>query len=191
MKPAARLEAAYADALGVTAAFNRNALHHVNRLIGSDFVASAWRHCAFYDAEKGRVEMHLEATTAQVVRLAGTARTFAAGERIHTENSCKYTSEAFAALLGRAGFGSVRRWTDPAGDFAVFLANSAARLQRVLRARRTPENCQRASGGKKLRYVARMCERGVAHEPPRSTYWLHMNLPLYSPTAPAAGAKPG
>ena len=122
VKPAARLEAAYADALGVTAAFNRNALDHVNRLIGSDFVASTWRHCAFYDMEKSRVEMHLEATAAQVVHLAGEARTFAAGERIHTENSCKYTPRAFAALLAGAGFGSVRRWTDPAGDFAVFLA---------------------------------------------------------------------
>jgi len=122
VKPPARLEAAYADALGVTAAFNRNALNHVNRLIGSDFVASAWRHCAFYDNEKSRVEMHLEATASQVVHLDGTARTFAANERIHTENSCKYTAEAFTALLAGAGFGSVRRWTDPAQDFAVFLA---------------------------------------------------------------------
>ncbi len=122
VKPAARLEAAYADALGVTAAFNRNALNHVNRLVGSDFDASAWRHCAFYDAKMSRVEMHLEASAPQVVHLAGVTRTFAPGERIHTENSCKYTPEAFAALLGRAGFASVRRWTDPAADFAVFLA---------------------------------------------------------------------
>jgi hypothetical protein len=54
-------------------------------------------------------------------------------------------------------------------------------------ARRRPENCQRASGGKKLRYVARMWLAGVAQEPPRSTYWPDMNLPLYSPTAPSAG----
>ena len=55
-------------------------------------------------------------------------------------------------------------------------------------ARRSPAICQRACGGKKLRYVARTCERGVKHEPPRSTIWLHMNLPLYSPSAPGSGA---
>src|SRR5690606_22097243 len=54
-------------------------------------------------------------------------------------------------------------------------------------ARRMPLNCQRAAGGKKLRYVGRRCESGVAHEPPRSTYWLHMNLPLYSPSVPGSG----
>jgi dimethylhistidine N-methyltransferase len=122
VKPAARIEAAYADALGVTAAFNRNALNHVNRLIGSDFVASAWRHCAFYNDARSRVEMHLEAMATEVVRIGDASRTFAAGERIHTENSCKYTPEAFAAMLGDAGFGRVRRWMDPARDFAVFLA---------------------------------------------------------------------
>ena len=58
--------------------------------------------------------------------------------------------------------------------------------QRISRARRTPLNCQRAVAGKKFRYVARICVAGVAHEPPRNTYWLDMNLPLYSPTAPGA-----
>lgn len=122
VKPAARLEAAYADALGVTAAFNRNVLNHVNRIIGSDFLASAWRHRALYDSAAGRVEMHLEATADLAVRIGGAIRMFAAGERIHTENSCKYTPEAFAAMLADAGFASVRRWMDPAADFAVFLA---------------------------------------------------------------------
>jgi L-histidine N-alpha-methyltransferase len=122
VKPAERIEAAYADALGVTAAFNRNALHHLNRLLGSDFVAAQWTHRAFYDAAAGRVEMHLEAASPQRVRLAGEARAFAAGERIHTENSCKYAPDDFAALLVRAGFRDVRCWQDPAGDFAVFHA---------------------------------------------------------------------
>src|SRR5271166_5077563 len=54
-----------------------------------------------------------------------------------------------------------------------------------------PMNCQRTWGGKKLRYVRRICDCGVAQEPPRSTIWLHMNLPLYSPTAPAAARNPG
>jgi hypothetical protein len=53
-----------------------------------------------------------------------------------------------------------------------------------------PLNCQRAAEGKKLRVLALMCDSGVAQEPPRSTYWLTMNLPLYSPTAPAAGRNP-
>ena len=68
-------------------------------------------------------------------------------------------------------------------DFAACGSAAAAH-----RASRTPENCHRASGGKKLRYVGRMWLDGVAHEPPRSTYWLHMNLPLYSPSAPPGGA---
>ena len=122
VKPAERIEAAYADSLGVTAAFNRNALSHVNRVLGSDFVAAEWAHVAFYDAAAGRIEMHLEAASPQRVLLAGEARDFAAGERIHTENSCKYAPDDFAALLGRAGFRGVRRWQDPAGDFAVFHA---------------------------------------------------------------------
>jgi dimethylhistidine N-methyltransferase len=122
VKPAPRIEAAYADALGVTAAFNRNALNHVNRLLGSDFVAAEWAHWAFYDAAAGRVEMHLEAASPQQVHIAGEVRSFAAGERIHTENSFKYAPDAFAALLERAGFRSLRRWQDPAGDFAVFHA---------------------------------------------------------------------
>ena len=55
-------------------------------------------------------------------------------------------------------------------------------------AKRIPVNCQRASGGKKLRYVRRAWVRGVAQEAPRRTIWLHMNLPLYSPSAPGRGA---
>jgi dimethylhistidine N-methyltransferase len=122
VKSKGRIEAAYADALGVTAAFNRNALNHVNHVLGSDFVAAAWIHRAFYAAASGRVEMHLEAASPQRVSLAGGVREFAAGERIHTENSFKYAPDEFAALLGRAGFDRVRRWQDPAGDFAVFHA---------------------------------------------------------------------
>jgi dimethylhistidine N-methyltransferase len=121
-KDKARLDAAYDDAVGVTAAFNRNVLRHVNRLLGSDFRPEAFAHRGFYDAEAGRVEMHLEATTAQTVRLPGAPRTFAAGERIHTENSWKYAPEEFAALLTDAGFRRLRCWQDDARDFAVFYA---------------------------------------------------------------------
>ena len=66
--------------------------------------------------------MHLEARVALAVAWPGGGRRFAAGERIHTENSCKYTASSFADLLVGAGFDTPRRWTDPAGWFAVFWA---------------------------------------------------------------------
>jgi L-histidine N-alpha-methyltransferase len=119
------LEAAYDDALGVTAAFNRNALRHLNRLIGSDFEPRQWRHVAFFDATKSRIEMHLEARVALTVTWPGGQRRFGAGERIHTENSCKYTLDDFAELLVAAGFAPPRHWTDPQGWFGVFWASAA------------------------------------------------------------------
>jgi L-histidine N-alpha-methyltransferase len=118
----ARLDAAYDDSLGITAAFNRNVLNHVNRVLGSDFAPGAYAHRSFYNAEAGRVEMHLEAISPQTVAIDGAMRTFAAGERIHTENSYKYAPDEFVALLARAGFGTIRCWQDPHGDFAVFHA---------------------------------------------------------------------
>lgn len=121
-KDGARLAAAYDDALGVTAAFNRNVLNHVNALLGSDFDPAAFAHVAFYNAGAGRVEMHLEARSVQRVTIAGRERVFAAGERIHTENSYKYSPEEFAALLRRAGFSDIAVWQDEAGDFAVYYA---------------------------------------------------------------------
>ena len=122
VKDAAILEAAYDDALGVTAAFNRNLLRHLNRVIGSDFKVEDWRHLARFDGEHSRIEMHLEARRALTVRWPGAQRHFAAGERIHTENSYKYTPERFARLLTEAGFGTPTRWTDPDGWFAVWWA---------------------------------------------------------------------
>jgi dimethylhistidine N-methyltransferase len=121
-KDTARLVAAYDDSVGVTAAFNRNVLHHVNHLLGSDFRPDAFDHRARYDEAAGRIEMHLEARTPQTVALPGGSRTYAAGERIHTENSYKYTPAQFTALLNEAGFRSVRCWQDPRRDFAVFYA---------------------------------------------------------------------
>ncbi len=121
-KDKARLDAAYDDSVGVTAAFNRNVLHHVNRILGSDFRPEAFAHRGFYNPEQGRVEMHLEAMTAQSVALAGTTRSFVAGERIHTENSYKYAPAEFTTLLQEAGFRTVRCWQDANHDFAVFHA---------------------------------------------------------------------
>ena len=121
-KPAAVLEPAYDDALGVTAAFNLNLLRHLNRLLGSDFNLRQWRHVAFYDARAGRIEMHLEARCALTVQWPGGARSFAAGERIHTENSYKWQRADFESLLRDAGFRGLQTWVDPRGWFALSLA---------------------------------------------------------------------
>jgi L-histidine Nalpha-methyltransferase len=116
------LDAAYDDALGITAAFNLNVLSHVNRLLGSDFALRDWRHVAFFDEVASRIEMHLEARREVIVRWPGGERRFAEGERVHTENSCKYTVEGFDALLRRAGYTRTRCWTDERPWFAVFAA---------------------------------------------------------------------
>lgn len=121
-KDAARLASAYDDALGVTAAFNRNVLNHINALLGSGFDPAAFAHVAFYNAHEHRVEMHLEARRMQCVTIGGCGRVFAPGERIHTENSYKYTPEQFADVLRRAGFSDIAVWQDEAGDFAVYYA---------------------------------------------------------------------
>ncbi len=121
VKPVAQLEAAYDDALGVTAAFNLNLLNHLNRLLGSDFKPRDWRHVALFNTTASRIEMHLEARSATTVRWPGAERHFAAGERIHTESSYKWAPESFAALLRDAGFTRVQRWTDAQGWFGVWL----------------------------------------------------------------------
>ena len=125
VKGRADLEAAYDDALGVTAAFNRNLLLHANRLVGADFHVPDWRHVALFNEAESRIEMHLEAVRTVSVRWGqGGQRDFAAGERIHTENSYKWTIDGFAHLLTRAGFGEWVHWTDPEQRFAVFWASA-------------------------------------------------------------------
>ncbi|HEX6708618.1 MAG TPA: L-histidine N(alpha)-methyltransferase [Albitalea sp.] len=124
VKPVPVLEAAYDDALGVTAAFNLNLLRNMNRLVGTDFDPTQWRHVAFFDSARSRIEMHLEAQRALVVGWAGGERAFRAGERLHTENSYKYTIESFSALLRGAGFHDQRCWTSGNGWFAVFWAKA-------------------------------------------------------------------
>ena len=122
-KDKARLDAAYDDPLGVTALFNRNVLLHVNRLLDSNFDVAGFVHRGFYREALGRVEMHLEARSPQVVRIDGQTRVFDAGEAIHTENSYKYAPDEFETLLALAGFSTVGRWQDRDGDFAVFWAS--------------------------------------------------------------------
>jgi dimethylhistidine N-methyltransferase len=124
VKDSAILDAAYDDAIGVTAAFNLNMLRHLNQLIGADFDVTQWQHRAFFNAEEGRIEMHLEAREALVVTWPQGERHFARGERIHTEDSYKYTPRSFVELLREAGFAATRTWTDDAGWFAVVHARA-------------------------------------------------------------------
>lgn len=125
VKDVAVLNAAYADAAGVTAAFNLNVLDHLNQRIGSDFDVRQWQHCAFFNAAQSRIEMHLQATVDQTVHWPGDSRRFALGERIHTENSYKYRADDFVNLLRRAGFSRAQVWTDDKAWFAVVLAHVA------------------------------------------------------------------
>jgi len=119
VKPEALLQAAYDDALGVTAAFNLNLLNNLNALIGSDFVLGDWRHHALFNSQASRIEMHLEARRDLTVRWPGGLRAFRQGERIHTENSYKYALTDFKTLLEQAGFSRVQAWTDTNDWFAL------------------------------------------------------------------------
>ncbi|MEO7031169.1 MAG: L-histidine N(alpha)-methyltransferase [Herbaspirillum sp.] len=119
VKDTAILDAAYDDALGVTAAFNLNLLRHLNRVAGTDFKVTDWRHRGFFNPAQSRIEMHLEARSKVVVHWLDGERCFTAGERIHTENSYKYTQQGFTDLLRQAGFGDVKTWTDPQDWFMV------------------------------------------------------------------------
>ena len=122
VKDSATLEAAYDDALGVTAAFNKNLLRHLNELLQSDFDVRQWRHVALFDKAHSRIEMHLQATQEVTVHWPGHMRRFGSGEHIHTEYSYKYTLEAMTTLLRQAGFSHVEHWADANGWFGVFWA---------------------------------------------------------------------
>ena len=124
VKPVAVLEPAYDDALGLTAAFNLNMLLHINRLLGSNFAVSQWRHRALFNTAQSRIEMHLDARHDLTVSWPGTQRHFSQGDSIHTENSYKYTPPQFKALLHEAGFSQVSAWHDEQDWFAVFLAQA-------------------------------------------------------------------
>lgn len=121
-KDKARLDAAYDDALGVTAAFNRNALLHLDSRFGFDFALDGFVHRGFYNEQAGRIEMHLEALRDQVVHLGAASRRFARGERIHTENSYKYTAAEFTTLLRESGFADIRHWESADRGYYVFHA---------------------------------------------------------------------
>ena len=124
VKSSTVLQAAYDDALKVTAAFNRNMLLHINKLLGSDFNISQWQHRALFNTNLSRIEMHLDALEDLTVRWSGGERTFAKGEGIHTENSYKYTVESFTELLKKTGFQVVKPWQDNNQQFCVFWAKA-------------------------------------------------------------------
>lgn len=120
------LVAAYDDAAGVTAEFNRNVLHVLNRELGADFDVDAFRHVALWDAEHQWIEMRLRARRPMRVRVAALGLTvdFAAGEDLHTEVSAKFRRDGVDRELTEAGFATRRWWTDPAGRFAETLAQA-------------------------------------------------------------------
>jgi L-histidine N-alpha-methyltransferase len=120
-KDPARIEAAYDDAAGVTAEFNRNMLRVLNAVAGADFDVDAFAHRAFYNRAEHRIEMHLVPDAPQTVHVPGAGTwTVAAGESIRTEISCKHDRASVDALFAAAGL-RVERWADD-GDFAIVLA---------------------------------------------------------------------
>jgi dimethylhistidine N-methyltransferase len=119
VKDAHILNAAYDDAAGVTAKFNLNLLRRMNRELGADFDLGAFRHQAFYNTERKRVEMHLVSRRDQKVKICGRTVAFGEAETIHTECSYKYTVESFGRLARGAGWSPAALWTDPQGYFSM------------------------------------------------------------------------
>jgi L-histidine N-alpha-methyltransferase len=122
-KPRQVLEPAYDDALGVTAAFNRNLLVRINRELDAGFDPKQFDHRAFYDEERGRIEMHLVSRRRQRVRIDALELqvVFEEGETIHTENSYKYDDATLSRLATASGFAIEKQWTDARGWFTDLL----------------------------------------------------------------------
>lgn len=118
-KDAQTLVSAYDDAAGTTAAFNLNLLARINRELDASFDLGGFKHKAIYNAGKGRIEMHLESSRDQEVRIRGRRFTFRAGETIHTENAYKYSIESFQNLARSADWQPRRVWTDENDLFSV------------------------------------------------------------------------
>jgi L-histidine Nalpha-methyltransferase len=118
------LLAAYDDREGVTAEFNLNMLHRLNRELDADFDPAKFRHRVLWNTAHSRIEMHLESACNQRVRIAAAQLEvyFKAGERIHTENSYKFTDTTIGTLLRDGGFEVEQTWTDKRGWFSVTLA---------------------------------------------------------------------
>jgi len=125
VKPVETLLAAYDDAQGVTAAFNKNLLVRINRELDGDFDLDAFDHRAVWNAEDSRIEMHLVSARAQTARIGSESFDVAAGETIHTENSYKFTQPMFAAIAERGGWRIETDWVSDAQPFATFLLRAA------------------------------------------------------------------
>ena len=120
-KSATVLNAAYNDAEGVTAEFNLNLLRRINRELDADIDLDQFEHLAFYNAELGRVEMHLVSRSDQQIKIRDHSFCFSEGEPLHTENSYKYTPQEFLELAQSAGYPDACHWTDERSYFAVYL----------------------------------------------------------------------
>ena len=118
------LHAAYNDAAGITAAFNRNLLVRANAELGCNFDIDAFTHYAFYNPTEGRMEMHLVNQRRQTICLREQCFILEAGEAIHTENSYKYSVAGFEALARQSGFSPTQLWTDTLQRFGVFWLES-------------------------------------------------------------------
>lgn len=125
-KGADLLHAAYNDSAGVTAQFNLNILNHVNEVADGSFECDRFRHVAFFNSNESRVEMHLESRVDQTVTLGDHELVFRQGDRIHTENSYKYTMDGFRAVAEAAGFTPRHSWCDENGWFSVHLLEHIA-----------------------------------------------------------------
>lgn len=127
VKSAPLLRRAYNDAAGVTARFNKNMLARINRELGGHFELRQFRHRALWNRQRSRIEMYLVSARVQSVAIdvLDMEVAFAAGERIHTENSYKYTPDRLDSMLRQGGFDPERRWTDRHGWFALSLARAA------------------------------------------------------------------
>jgi dimethylhistidine N-methyltransferase len=124
-KSSSRLTAAYNDAQGVTAEFNRNVLTSINGLLDADFDPAMFAHHAFYNSDQRRIEMHLVSELAQTVRCNGSHIEFDEGETIHTESSYKYTLAGFTKLAAGAGLSLEQSWLDDEELFSVHYLSAA------------------------------------------------------------------
>jgi L-histidine N-alpha-methyltransferase len=124
IKDVAVLIRAYDDPAGITAEFNLNLLHRINRELDGDIPVEAFRHRAIWNDDKARIEMHLEAVRDVRFGVDGYRFEMKAGETIHTENSHKYGDRDSRLLLRAAGWGVVKQWTDPDDQFAIVLAEA-------------------------------------------------------------------
>ncbi len=122
---AARLHAAYNDAAGVTAAFNLNLLHRINRELDGNIPIDQFCHDAFFNIGEGRIEMHVQAVSDVQFTVAGAPFAMRAGETIHTENSYKYSADRFEKILQSAGWLATDHWIDGKTGFGIYLAHNS------------------------------------------------------------------